>query len=63
MILEFKRPKKPPVVPSPVKQVYMCLRCKSESFTLFDDGTIHCAKCKSLISNLCVSFIPPKAKA
>jgi ribosomal protein L37AE/L43A len=31
---------------------YFCLRCEAEEFRLYGSGTIHCAKCGSLIRNI-----------
>ena len=34
---------------------YFCLRCEAEEFRLYAAGTIHCAKCGSLIRNINVA--------
>jgi DNA-directed RNA polymerase subunit RPC12/RpoP len=46
------------IIPLPVKkkrkdgQVYYCLRCDSDIFTLHADGEIHCGNCTSLMRNI-----------
>jgi len=33
---------------------YFCMRCDSDQFRLFAGGEVHCAKCGSLMQNLCI---------
>ncbi len=40
---------------------YFCLRCECEEFRLFATGTIHCAKCGSLMRNIEVGPSTPQS--
>jgi ribosomal protein L37AE/L43A len=31
---------------------YYCLRCEAEEFRIFASGSVHCAKCGSMIRNI-----------
>lgn len=33
---------------------YFCMRCDSDQFRLYAGGEVHCAKCGSLMQNLCI---------
>ena len=33
---------------------YFCMRCDSDQFRLYASGEVHCAKCGSLMQNLCI---------
>ena len=62
--LEDIRRRKAAPRPAPVKALnyqYFCLRCEAEEFRLFASGTIHCAKCGSLMRNIEVGSAGPAA--
>jgi ribosomal protein L37AE/L43A len=51
-----------PSAPTPSQNYqYFCLRCEAEEFRLFASGTIHCAKCGSLMRNIEVGSPNPQA--
>jgi hypothetical protein len=37
------------------KPTYFCMRCDSVEFRLHPDGSVHCAHCRALMSNLAVA--------
>lgn len=39
--------------PEPDAEHYFCMRCDSDQFRLYAKGEVHCAKCGSLMANLC----------
>jgi len=48
-----RQPAKPHTTPSPDAEHYFCMRCDSDQFRLYSGGEVHCAKCGSLMQNLC----------
>jgi hypothetical protein len=48
-----RQPVRPQATPSPDAEHYFCMRCDSDQFRLYAGGEVHCAKCGSLMQNLC----------
>jgi hypothetical protein len=53
---EHRRRLRPAAKPSTGQpEHYFCLRCDADQFKLFPGGTVNCARCGALMSNLTVA--------
>ena len=54
---EYRKSRQQPVRPRASSasdaEHYFCMRCDSDQFRLYAGGEVHCAKCGSLMQNLC----------